>query len=400
MTLDTTTLRVAFSIVALILFVLFYFVTFRNTRSAYSAWWCAALGLFLCGSALYLFDGTFHQIWANPLGNALLVAGSVCVWTAARTLRTTRWKLWQLAAAPVLTIVVSAFDNPASNEWSGGPVFLLLMTVLIAMTSGELWSLERGYSRVHRPLAVAAGSLAVFYFGRWIAFLAVGADGQMFSAYFGSSVTTLATMVLLVAVSFSMASLSTEQLMRELKTCASEDGLTGLLNRTGFTDRAVEELRRMKTAGTQGTLILADLDHFKTINDTYGHAAGDSAIRAFASACKCTVRSTDVVGRYGGEEFVILLPGAEPRNAENIAIQISRILEAMNSPDGMKMPTVSYGVATLDPANTDLDTAIECADMALYRAKALGRDCVVRADIEDAAATPVGTGQQKGRKYA
>ncbi|WP_051441561.1 hypothetical protein [Arthrobacter sp. H14] len=212
MTLDTTTLRVAFSITALTLVVLFYFVTFRSTRSAYSAWWCVALGLFLTGSAAYLLDGTFHQRWANPLGNVLLVMGAVSVWAGARSLRATRPPAWIFAAALLLTLLASVVEDPATNNWAGGAVFLALMCLGIALASLELWRLEPGYSRVHRPLAAASGLLAVYYFARCIVFLAVGPDGAVFRTYFGSDTTTLVTLVLLVAVSFSMASLSNEQL--------------------------------------------------------------------------------------------------------------------------------------------------------------------------------------------
>ena len=90
---------------------------------------------------------------------------------------------------------------------------------------------------------------------------------------------------------------------------ASRDGLTGLLNRTTFEEQAGREVRRQHAAGSVPTLIIADLDNFKAINDTHGHAAGDAAIQAFADACRSSIRHTDLAGRYGGEEFIILLPG-------------------------------------------------------------------------------------------
>ena len=113
----------------------------------------------------------------------------------------------------------------------------------------------------------------------------------------------------MVVASFTMAELSYEQQTQDLRARATVDGLTGLLNRTAFLDLAEDELRRLNRASTTASLILADLDHFKAINDEYGHSAGDTALQAFADACMSTVRSTDLVGRYGGEEFIILLPG-------------------------------------------------------------------------------------------
>lgn len=378
MYLDTATLRVAFAVVAFTLALLFYFAAYRTTRSAYSGWWCFALTLFLAGSAAYLFNGTIHQVWANPLGNFLLIAGASGVWAGARSLIASTPRPWKLAAGPVVTAVASVLDNPATNIWSGGPVFLALMCLMIALAAFELWQLEPGYSKVRIPMAIAAGTVAAYYFFRLIAFIAEGPDGPLFRTYFGSAATTLITMVLLVVVSFSMAALSSEQQTLALRAVATQDGLTGLLNRAAFLELAADELQRLRRTRALGSLVLADLDHFKAVNDTYGHAAGDLALQSFASACTATVRSTDLVGRYGGEEFIFFLPGANPDRAEAIAGEISRQLGAATAPGGVQMPTASYGIAPIGHGTADLDSLIASADAALYRAKSLGRNRAVR----------------------
>ncbi len=380
MVLDTATLRIAFGLMALVLVFLFYFSAYRITRSPYSGWWCLALIFFLTGSACYLLDGTAHQIWANPAGNMLLVHGGVSVWAGARSLRTVPPPKWAFTGIPLVTLVASVVDNPATNTWSGGPVFLAAMGITIGLAARELWRLEPGYSRVRIPMAVSAGGLAVFYFFRWLAFVVDGQDGPIFVTVFGSAVTTLITMVLLVVVSFSMAALSSEQQTRALRVVASRDDLTGLLNRKAFLDLAAEQLADRTITRGSGTLILADLDHFKSVNDTYGHAAGDLALQAFADACTATVRSTDLVGRYGGEEFVLLLPGTSAERAEMIAKEISRRLAAAPSVDGMDMPTVSYGISTYDDGTSDVYDLIATADGALYVAKSLGRNRTARSD--------------------
>lgn len=377
MVLDTATLRIAFAVMAFALGLLFYFSAFRSTRSPYSAWWCAALLLFLCGSACFLLNGTPHQWWANTLGNVLLVAGAGSAWAGARSLRTPKYNFWLFSAVPVVAGVASALDNPGSNVWSGGAVFLASMSLMIALASRELWRLEPGYTRVRIPMAIAAAGVSVFYLGRLIVFVAAGPDSPTFVTYFGSAVTTLVTMVLLAVVSFSMAGLSTEQHTRALTTVASQDGLTGLLNRSAFLDMASEQLRRGRGNKSGGALILADLDHFKAINDTHGHAAGDLALQAFADACRATVRSTDLVGRYGGEEFIVFAPGASRYSAEIIVREISRRLAEGPVPDVPKMPTVSYGIAAVDAGALSLDGPIAAADAALYEAKSLGRNRAV-----------------------
>ncbi|MEV7575026.1 GGDEF domain-containing protein [Pseudarthrobacter sp. NPDC089323] len=380
MVLDTATLRIAFGLMALVLVLLFYFSAYRITRSPYSGWWCLALLFFLTGSACFLLDGTVHQVWANPLGNVLLVHGGVAVWAGARSLRTVPPPKLAFTGIPLVTLVASVLDNPATNTWSGGPVFLAAMSVSIGLASRELWRLEPGYSRVRIPMAVSAGGLAVFYFFRWVAFLFEGQHGPTFTTVFGSAVTTLVTMVLLVVVSFSMAALSSEQQTRALRVVASRDDLTGLLNRKAFVDLAAELLSDRTITRGSGALILADLDHFKTVNDTYGHAAGDIALQRFAEACTDTVRSTDLVGRYGGEEFVLLIPGASAERAELIAEEISRRLASAPAVDGMEMPTASYGIAMYDAGTAEVDSVIAAADAALYVAKSGGRNRTARSD--------------------
>ena len=374
MMLDTSTLRVAFAVVALTLLLLFYFNSYRRTRAAYSGWWCAALVLFLTGASAYLLDGTAHQVWANPLGNILLVAGCASVWSGARSLRTAAPPLWCLAAAPAVAGVASVLDNPAANNWAGGAVFLALMGTLIGLSSRELFLLGHSYSQIQRPLTVGTAVLAVYYLGRWVAFMAEGRNGPVFSSVFGSAATTLVTAVLLVVASFTMTELSHEQQMQDLRSRATVDGLTGLLNRAAFMDLAQNELRRLNRAKTTASLILADLDHFKKINDEFGHPAGDTALQAFADACTASVRSTDLVGRYGGEEFILLLPGVRPERAGEIAADISRRLRSSQSAVVPRLPTVSYGITSSAPGRVDLKSLAASADAALYRAKTLGRD--------------------------
>ncbi|MEO8282430.1 MAG: GGDEF domain-containing protein [Pseudarthrobacter sp.] len=380
MVLDTATLRVAFGLMGLLLVLLFYFFSYRTTRAPYSGWWCVALALFITGALAFLLDGTPEQLWANPLGNVLLVSGAVSVWASARSLRRSTPGPLTFAAAPAVTLVASVLDSPATNTWAGGSVFLASMGLMFGLATREMWPTEPGYTRVRLPMTASVGLVALFYTGRLIAFLADGPGGPIFESLFGSAITTMVTMVLLVVVSFSMAGLSTEQQTRALRMVATRDDLTGLLNRKAFLDLAAGLLKdRAVTQGT-GALILADLDHFKAVNDTHGHAAGDLALQAFAGACQDTVRSTDLVGRYGGEEFVLLIPGGSAVRAEHIAEEISRRLAQVPTADGLEMPTVSYGVVLYDAGTSDVEDLIAAADEALYTAKSLGRNRTVHSD--------------------
>ena len=117
---------------------------------------------------------------------------------------------------PAVTLIAAVPDNPATDIWAGGPVLLVPMSISIGLASLELWRREPSYSHMRIPMATAAGSLAVFYFFRFLAFIVQGRNGPIFVTAFGSAATALVTMIVLVVVSFSMAALSSDQQTRTL----------------------------------------------------------------------------------------------------------------------------------------------------------------------------------------
>ena len=382
MTLDTFSLLAAFAVVALTLLISFYFGTFRSTRSPYCGWWCVALAAFLGGASAYLLIGTPQQYWAAPLGNFLIVFGAASTWVATKTLQGPRPPLWQPMFAPVLTLILTVLGHPGKNLWAGGYIFLLAVCVMFGLTAFELWRMDRTYADVRVLLAITAGFASLDYFLRWIVYLADGPYGHVFTTYFGSEATTLINLMLLAVVSYSMSQLSHEQSTKELTNRATRDGLTGLLNRTEFMRLAANPVRVRKSASSGAALILADLDHFKEINDTFGHKAGDQVLRNFADACRDTVRSTDLAGRYGGEEFVLLLPGMSLDGAEFIAARISERFRSISRANGVESPTVSYGIGST-AIGTTIEESIASVDAALYQAKHLGRNRVSRVSEGD-----------------
>ncbi len=164
---------------------------------------------------------------------------------------------------------------------------------------------------------------------------------------------------------------------------ATHDTLTGLWNRGAILDLLNHEIARSRRDGRGLGLALIDLDHFKKINDTYGHQAGDDVLRRAAEQMKQAVRPYDEIGRYGGEEFLLMVPNNGRDGALAIAERIRERIEAIRLTDVgcAARPTVSIGL-TLLPAKTDLsiDTLIAQADQALYDAKAAGRNRVVVTD--------------------
>ncbi len=176
------------------------------------------------------------------------------------------------------------------------------------------------------------------------------------------------------------------RLFGEVQRLARIDELTELLNRRHFFERAEQELARAKRYKRPLSAILLDVDHFKRVNDTYGHAVGDEVLRVVAGRCRETVRTMDILGRYGGEEFVILVPdtsqaGTSEGLAERLRSSIAE--EPIASDDGAIAVTISLGVAGLRHDEDDLASLLDRADTALYAAKEGGRNCVKVASSAD-----------------
>lgn len=165
---------------------------------------------------------------------------------------------------------------------------------------------------------------------------------------------------------------------QQLEELALQDGLTGVLNRRALLERAAIELARAEREGGDVAVIMLDLDHFKAVNDTHGHLAGDAVLREAVARVQTAVRVYDLVGRYGGEEFLVVAPGAGPAEALAVAERIrGAIAERPVVWEGSEIAiTTSIGVVSV-ASGEDLFQAIGRADAALYKAKDAGRNCVV-----------------------
>jgi len=170
----------------------------------------------------------------------------------------------------------------------------------------------------------------------------------------------------------------------ELRTQATHDALTHLLNRAATCDILQRELERAEREQLPLSIILADIDLFKRINDTYGHLAGDAVLRETSRNMKSVVRPYDGIGRYGGEEFLLVLPGCDDNGAAMLAERIRESIEShpLTFTEGMIPITLSLGVAS-NEITQDMEGLIGAADAALYRAKNSGRNRVELASHND-----------------
>jgi diguanylate cyclase (GGDEF)-like protein len=164
-------------------------------------------------------------------------------------------------------------------------------------------------------------------------------------------------------------------LHRQMSERALTDGLTGLLNHRTFMEKLTEELNRLDRGPQPFSLLLLDIDHFKRVNDTYGHPVGDEALRTVAGIVKRSVRAIDYVARYGGEEFAVGLVGADGRGAEQMAERIRKTVEKTPVTAGRTTfsCTLSIGASTLRTGERK-EGLIARADAALYHAKRTGRN--------------------------
>ena len=177
---------------------------------------------------------------------------------------------------------------------------------------------------------------------------------------------------------------------RELETLATTDALSGLLNRRVAMERCAEELERARSGGSSLACIMCDIDHFKRINDAHGHAVGDRVIRAVADTLRTSCRDVDTVGRYGGEEFVLLLPGLDADAAVEVAerVRIAVLALARGRDLPIERLSSSFGVSDLAGGASDGATLVDQADQALYVAKEAGRNRVsVHGRVPSAPAT-------------
>jgi diguanylate cyclase (GGDEF)-like protein len=173
-----------------------------------------------------------------------------------------------------------------------------------------------------------------------------------------------------------MAAYDKAILFTQVQELAVVDELTGIANRRRFFESAARDFTAARRHGQELTALMVDIDHFKQVNDLYGHASGDDVIRGVAERLNAQMRTTDLLGRYGGEEFAFLVQGASPADDLPERLRAAIAAEAFATRSGPLGITISIGMAYLTPADADVAALLARADRALYRAKHEGRNCV------------------------
>ncbi|MDB5609698.1 MAG: diguanylate cyclase [Bradyrhizobium sp.] len=378
MFLDISTLYLVATMVAAMLGAMLLFFGKQETIPALK-WWGTAYLLGAASVALWtLASNTLGAMLSLALNAAGFVACGM-VWNASRVFHGRKPNLPGLvlgAIAWTAAVMTVAPEASAMRMTIGAGI----VAIYAALTATELWSERRRTMQKRWPTIV----VPVMHGFVLMLPILLGDLLHPHDDAFGSSiwVTVFAVELVLYAVGtvFVIFMLVSERTVTAHRTAASIDPLTGMFNRRGFAEATSRVIEREANAGRPVTVMIFDIDHFKSINDRFGHPAGDEILKLFAAVVVNTLRITDLSGRVGGEEFAALLPCS----LEEGVVAADRVREAFESSgivveEGPVDTTVSIGVAG-GPAGTELEVLLAAADTALYQAKRGGRNRVEAAE--------------------
>ncbi|HEY1940618.1 MAG TPA: GGDEF domain-containing protein [Roseiarcus sp.] len=386
MDLDPKTLLLAMLLVVSLLGAACVPIWLQDRSQKVVLWMAAAFLVFCLGM---LSRVTLPFLPAVALCNALVFLSYGLAWSACRVLRLRPIRLDLLAAPMAIWLalcLIPAFRNNIDLRISVGE---LMIVAQILVTVREIWLMREGSLRVRAWLLLLFGFQALTNLWRAISPLLHPHHGNAsFNAIPGIVPTMIGALVFTILLAFGLIALSKELSDARHREAARSDFLTGLANRRHFDESLHRHFDRAAKNGRNLSLIMIDADDFKTYNDLYGHPAGDKCLRALANVFLTTCRPHDVVGRYGGEEFAVLLPNTSARAADAVAGRLLMAvrglqLEHAKRPNGFV--TISLGVAALTPDAERMTAGdlLEAADRALYRAKQHGRDRVCQTvDVE------------------
>ena len=380
---------------------LFLLFAWTQERIQALAWWGAAYLIGGASGALWRFGQLIAPTLPSSLATILLFVAVGMIWSGGRLFhgRPVRWFAMLFGAGFwLIACFVPAFAVSAASR-------IMLSSLIVAgytfLTASELRR-ERRKSVIRRWPALFVPMLhgAIFLFPVAVATIASDGGGNHGIARSWIAVFAIEIVLYVVGTAFVVLILAKDRTVHLYKTAATTDPLTGLLNRRGFFEAVDIVMRRSRNRMTPVSVLGFDLDHFKSINDRFGHAVGDDVLQLFAKVVRETMRADDVIGRLGGEEFVALVPGTLA-DAAGVAERVRSAFAAAGiTRNGLRIATtVSVGVACGAPSIA-IDALLGHADVALYRAKSQGRNRVEAADETVAGAPEDGVGQRSATRPA
>ena len=385
MTLDVNTLFMVTIYVEAILGLLLLFAWVQNTAIHAVAWWGFAHLIRAASVVLFGMYGSAPDLISIDLANALLFTSFAVTWTGSRVFDGRPVEPVYLVTGAVLWLLVCRLPVLADAVETRALIATGIITTYTWLTAYEFW---RGRSE---PLV-----------SRWPAIFMLFAHGALFllrtplaamlpwspsNHLLGSvwlTVLSFEALLFTISIAFILLAMAKERTELRHRTAAMVDPLTGIANRRSFLQDAAQLAKRHTANPRPTAVLLIDLDHFKSINDRFGHALGDRALEIFAESARQSVRSSDLVGRLGGEEFAAVLVNTSQDKAVAVAERIrasfaQAALEVDSRPVGA---TVSIGLVHCQDAVLDVPELLAQADQALYFAKEHGRNRVEVASLE------------------
>jgi diguanylate cyclase (GGDEF)-like protein len=378
MSLDTTTLYLVATMVAAMLGAMLLFFGKQENIPALK-WWGTAYLLGAASVALWtVAAGTLGETLTLAL-NAVGFIACGMVWNASRVFHGRKPNLPGLVLGAIAWVAAVTMLAPEASEIRL-TIGAGIVAIYAALTAGELWTERRRTMQKRWPAIVVP---VLHGFVLMLPILLgdlLHPHGGLFAGSIWVTVFSIELVLYAVGTVFVIFMLVSERTVSAHKTAASMDPLTGMFNRRGFAEATSRVIEREAHAGRPVTVMIFDIDHFKSINDRFGHPAGDEILKLFAAVVINSLRISDLSGRIGGEEFAALLPCS----LEEAVVAAERVREAFEASGivdetGPVDTTVSIGVAG-GPAGTELEVLLAAADTALYQAKRSGRNRVEAAE--------------------
>ena len=373
--LDLRSLVVMSGIMGLLLALMMFFLRLSYPRSIRGlGLWSAAHAWVFLSTLLFAGRGVLHDFITIVLANLAILTGVIFYHAGVMCFfgRRPAWARW-IALLLVLTPFLYWYALIEPNYNARLMLVCLLWAGIFLSMAWLIWR-QAPHSFPSRftvvILLLHAGVLLLRFFSAWMPLEEEGllTPTRVQSLYVGSNA------LMLLALGMGLILLAGDRLRAEFEHIASHDPLTQVLTRRVFMDACQQELARCRRHGRSMALLLLDIDHFKAINDTHGHQTGDHVLVDFSRRIAGLLRRPDLLARFGGEEFVLLLPETSQEEAVAVA---GRILARVAEPaEGLPSITVSIGVATNRPDEAEIDALLARADRALYKAKDAGRNRV------------------------
>lgn len=340
------------------------------------------IGFFLSqafAQLLYVFRGMLPDVITVLLANVLVIASYNLGYLGFCQFFNRRVNPW-FVITPVVVILV-IFSIFIDNFFIRATTLGLISAIQYLIQFLLVLSIKENAINRSKPILLSGYGLIIILFSARAIYMMANPNGiqSLLDPMWLNTLTLFATIPSILFIALGVLLMISDRLLEENRELATRDSLTHIFNRRTFSDLAVRELARAARNDHVTSLLMLDIDHFKVVNDTYGHPVGDQALIHIVKIIKDSVRMQDLYGRWGGEEFVVLLAETDSSEALQIAERLrQRIADStlMINNHSIKM-TISIGIATLPGSDKpDLDRMIEQADKAMYDAKHAGRNCV------------------------